>query len=83
MKYMKQPLFSHRPQSTLLPASKFCITIAFNFIWILQSSQEKSKAHIFFWGGGGGGGKQDVLWSMWKWRMEESHLLPWVVVLKK
>ena len=41
---------------------KFCITAVFNFSWVLQSSQEKSKTIVMqHLGGGGGGGKQGYI----------------------
>ena len=46
----------------LVHPPKFCITIVFNFSWVLWSSQEKLKTMVREWLGG----QQGALWSMWK-----------------
>ena len=47
------------PIMQLICSPKFCITVVFDFSWVLQLSQEKLKTMllpIFFCGGRGGGG---------------------------
>ena len=69
----RQPcLFSHFHRDRNAPClpPKFYIIIIFQFSWVLQPSQEKSKTmirHCFFFFLGGGEGKQGALRSWWKW----------------
>ena len=46
--------FSHRPSYISFTSPKFCITIVSNFLWVLQSPQEKSKTVVMQNLGGGG-----------------------------
>ena len=73
-------LYKRCPTAHPLSPTQICMITACNFSWVLQSSQEKSKAIRqwlcnFFWCGGGGvvggGGEQGALWSMWKWWIAE------------